>query len=92
MKRAMIWLVALLFAVYAPVLRAEGKPEGDKPKKVKTKAEFFKSRDKNNDGKVSREEFLHGKKDQKKAERHFVKLDKDKDNFLTLEEFKDGKE
>lgn len=48
----------------------------------------FKKKDANNDGKVSKEEFLKGAKDAAKMEAAFTAKDKDKDGNLTLEEFK----
>ncbi len=51
---------------------------------------FFKKKDANGDGKVSKEEFLKGAKDAAKAEAAFTAKDKDKDGSLTLEEFKTG--
>jgi Ca2+-binding EF-hand superfamily protein len=64
---------------------------GDKPHH--TPDEAFKKLDTNNDGSVSKEEFLagpRGKAEPAKAEEHFKKMDKDSDGKLTLEEFKAG--
>ena len=61
------------------------KPAADAPKVDVSAA--FKKADTNGDGKISKEEFLVGKKDPAKAEERFKKLDKDGDGFLSLEEF-----
>lgn len=58
----------------------------------KTPEEQFARLDKNNDKKLSKEEFLgntEGEKKTKKEDR-FKALDKDKDGFVSLEEYKDG--
>ena len=62
---------------------AEGKAKPD-PEAV------FKKKDANSDGKLSKEEFLKGDKEENKAkmEAGFTAKDKDKDGNLTLEEFK----
>ena len=68
---------------------ADEKPAGEKPKR--NPEEMFKKLDTNNDGSVSKEEFLAGpagKRDAAKAEQNFAKRDKDSDGKLTLEEFK----
>jgi Ca2+-binding EF-hand superfamily protein len=58
-------------------------------KKGKSAGEQFKFFDKNNDGKVSKEEFLATTKDERKDKRgkNFDLADKDKDGLLTLEEW-----
>ena len=43
--------------------------------------------DTNGDGKISKEEFVKGAKDAAKAEAAFTAKDKDKDGFLSKEEF-----
>jgi len=65
-----------------------GQPAAEAPKP--DAAAIFKKLDANNDGKVSKEEFLKDKKDAAKAEERFKKLDKDGDGFLTPEEFSAG--
>ena len=78
---ALLVSASLTFAADEPK-----KPAGDKPK-MDPEA-VFKKKDTNNDGKLSKEEFLKGAKDAAKAEAAFTAKDKDKDGFLTLEEFK----
>lgn len=62
--------------------------EGDKPAKPKPDpAAVFAKKDKDADGKLSKEEFLAGAKDAAKAEAAFTNKDKDKDGFVSKEEF-----
>ena len=61
------------------------KPAGDKPKQDPEKV--FAKKDANNDGKLSKEEFLANAKDPAKAEKSFAKKDKDSDGSVTKEEF-----
>lgn len=58
----------------------------------KTPDERFAKADKNKDGKLSLDEFIGKRTDDKKAkaEKTFSKKDKDGDKALTLEEFKAG--
>jgi hypothetical protein len=77
-------------------------PAGKKGKKGKAKAEesaapkaaatkdrgaMFDGRDVNKDGKLSKEEFMDKQKDPAHAAENYIKFDKDKDTFLTKEEF-----
>lgn len=48
---------------------------------------LFKGRDKDNDGKLTREEFLANQKDAEQAKKRLIRFDKDKDGTLTREEF-----
>lgn len=80
-------LFALLVATSFTFAADEAKKkEGDRP----DPEAMFKKADANNDGKVSKEEFLKGAKDAAKKEAQFAAKDKDKDGNLTLEEFKAG--
>jgi len=61
-------------------------------KKGKTPEEQFKALDANNDGKLSKEEFLSRTADEKKDKKAstFDRWDKNNDKFLSLEEYKEG--
>src|SRR3954447_6502883 len=61
-------------------------------KKGKSPEEQFKALDANNDGKLSKEEFLARTADEKKDKRGmaFDRMDKNNDKFLSLEEYKEG--
>lgn len=48
---------------------------------------LFLQRDKDHDGKLSKEEFMAPQKDQAVGEKRFAKFDKDKDGILNCEEF-----
>lgn len=62
--------------------------KGAKPKK--SPEQRFSRLDKDGDKKLSKDEFVGKKQDEKKAkaEKRFGRLDKDSDGFLSLEEFK----
>lgn len=88
MSRLIATLVVLSFVVALP-----GKVEAGKNAKPKKSAEQrFKKADADGDDKLSVEEFVGKKTDEKKkrAEKRFAKLDGDDDKFLTLDEFKAG--
>ena len=80
MKKFLAFIVAAVLCV--PALAEE--------KKKATPEEMFKKMDANSDGKVSKEEFVGKKKDDKltKAEAMFKKKDKNNDESLDLDEFK----
>ena len=66
----------------------EAKPQIPKPKSAKTdRAALFAKKDTNNDGKLTREEFLAGQPDPAKAPARFIRFDADKDGVLTRDEF-----
>jgi Ca2+-binding EF-hand superfamily protein len=50
-------------------------------------AAVFAKKDKDGDGKLSKEEFVANAKDAAKAEEAFANRDKDKDGFVSKEEF-----
>jgi Ca2+-binding EF-hand superfamily protein len=56
----------------------------------KSPEDAFKALDKNNDMKLSKEEYVGDRKDDKKtkAEERFATADANKDGFLSLEEYK----
>ncbi len=88
MKALTTILAVLAMGTFAVNAQNAEKGKGEKPK-MDPEA-FFKKKDANGDGKVSKEEFLKGAKDAAKAEAAFTAKDKDKDGSLTLEEFKAG--
>ena len=61
-------------------------------KKGKTPEEQFKALDTNNDGKLSKEEFVSRTKDENKDKKAstFDRWDKNNDKFVSLEEYKEG--
>ena len=79
-----ILVVMLAACLVAPVMMSAQEKKGKSPE------EAFAALDKNSDKKVSKEEYLAGRPDDKKAkaEERFVAADKDKDGNLTLDEFK----
>lgn len=80
-------LFALLVATSFSFGADEGKKkEGDRP----DPAAQFAKKDKNGDGKLSKEEFTAGAKDAAKSEAAFTAKDKDKDGSLSKEEFAAG--
>lgn len=82
-----------ILALAATLSAADGdapkKPaaDGGKAKPKMSPEEFFKKKDANSDGKISKEEFLKGSKDAAKSETQFSARDKDKDGSLSKEEF-----
>ena len=61
-------------------LRAASTPKQDR-------AAMFTRRDKNHDGKLTREEFLSGQPDPDEAPKRFLRFDTDHDGFLSRDEF-----
>lgn len=85
-------VVGRLRAVLAA--QPEAKPQIPKPKSAETtakqktdRAALFARKDADNDGKLTREEFLKGQPDPNKAPARFTRFDADKDGVLTREEF-----
>jgi hypothetical protein len=79
--------VAVLVALLAPLMPASVAQE----KKGKTAEERFAALDKNNDKKLSKEEYLAPIAEEKKGKAggRFDDGDKNKDGFLSLEEYKE---
>jgi hypothetical protein len=77
--------VALVVGMFLPVM------SGAQEKKGKSPEERFASLDKNNDKKLSEEEFLATVPDDKKekGKSRFAMADKNNDKFLSLEEYKE---
>jgi Ca2+-binding EF-hand superfamily protein len=82
-----ILAAVLVFGLFMPLMTG-----GAQEKKGKTAEERFAAMDKNNDKKLSKEEFLAPLADDKKEKggARFTMWDKDKDGFLSLEEYKEG--
>jgi Ca2+-binding EF-hand superfamily protein len=85
-------LFALIVTASVSFAADEKKPaEGAKPaeaaKPKQDPAAVFAKKDKDGNGKVTKEEFLDKAKDAAKAEKQFAAKDKDKDGSLTKEEF-----
>jgi Ca2+-binding EF-hand superfamily protein len=78
--------LALAAAFCAPLLLSAQEKKDQDPEVL------FKRLDKNNDSKLSMEEYLGNTEGEKKTkkENRFKNLDSNKDNFLSLEEFKAG--
>ncbi len=92
--KSIITILSVL-AIAAGVHAADGKAKGDAKGKGKgDPAAAFAKLDANNDGKVSKEEFMaspSAKKDAAKAEKSFSNRDKNGDGFLSKEEFSPAK-
>jgi iduronate 2-sulfatase len=69
-----------------PQFRANA-PKGEKAKPKQDRVAMFKSRDKDQDGKLTREEFLANQPDPDEAPKRFPKFDANQDGFLSQEEF-----
>jgi iduronate 2-sulfatase len=72
-----------------PEAKPQIKPGEEKPAAVpkQTRTELFNRKDKNSDGKLTREEFLAGQPDPNEAPKRFVAFDTDKDGQLSKSEF-----
>jgi Ca2+-binding EF-hand superfamily protein len=82
-------LVAMLVCgMFMPLMLGGAKAQ---EKKGKTPEERFAALDKNNDKKLSKEEYLAPLADEKKEKgtARFEMADKNKDGFLSLEEYKE---
>jgi Ca2+-binding EF-hand superfamily protein len=77
-------LLTFLVACSSNVYAGE-KGKGKHGKADAIKAEL-KKRDTNNDGSISKEEFLAGAKDATRAEKAFTKLDRNSDGVLNKED------
>jgi Ca2+-binding EF-hand superfamily protein len=85
-----ILAVAAAFVICVPFMTAG---TGAQEKKGKTPEEQFKALDTNNDGKLSKEEYVARITDTEKkakAETRFGRIDRNSDGFLSLEEYKEG--
>jgi iduronate 2-sulfatase len=86
-------VVAQLRAILAkhpeakPQIKAPAADAKQAAKPKQTRTELFTRKDKNGDGKLSREEFLASQPDPEEAPKRFVAFDTDKDGNLTKNEF-----
>lgn len=88
MRRWSGWVLALAVIGFGATSLEAAKADAKAPKK--SPEERFAKLDANSDGKLSLDEFIGKRKDDKKAmaEKQFKKKDKDRDGFLSVEEFK----
>jgi iduronate 2-sulfatase len=70
-----------------PQIKASAGAEKTKPGKNQDRAAMFRKRDKDDDGRLSREEFLAGQPDPDEAPKRFPRFDKNGDGVLTELEF-----
>jgi iduronate 2-sulfatase len=70
-----------------PQIRASAGAEKTKPGKNQDRAAMFRKRDKDDDGRLSRGEFLAGQPDPEEATKRFPRFDKDQDGSLNETEF-----
>jgi len=78
-----------------PQVRAAKGPAGKNPRATASKpkqdrAALFAKRDKDGDGKLTRDEFLNGQPDPDEAPKRFLRFDADNDGTLSREEFMAG--
>lgn len=78
-------LLLTFFVACSSTVYAEEKAKGKHHKAHAIKAEL-KKRDTNNDGSISKEEFLAGAKNATRAENIFAKLDRNSDGVLNKED------
>lgn len=67
--------------------KTEKAAKSDESKPAVDRKALFEKRDKNGDGKLSREEFMSGQPDAEAAKGRFEKWDDDKDGFISREDF-----
>lgn len=70
-----------------PQIKAEPAAQSSKDKPQTDRNALFDSKDKNKDGKLTREEFLANQPDPKEAPKRFLRFDTNQDGTLSREEF-----
>jgi hypothetical protein len=88
---ALVGFSSLSAVAFAEEAKGGGKGKG-KQRPHLSPEERIKKWDKDNDGKLSLDEFKANKKDPSKAEARFKKLDANNDGFVTVDEMKAGEE
>lgn len=89
-KHTKMKVITTILTVLALTTLAVNAQEKGKGKAKASPEEFFKKKDANGDGKLSKEEFLKGAPADKADAmgKRFTALDKDKDGSVSLDEFK----
>lgn len=90
MNKTLFSALAVALLVASPALAQEGGKKFDPAKAEAKHAERFAKTDTNNDGVISRDEFLASHA--KRAEEMFTKIDADNDGKVTKDEMKAGHE
>lgn len=88
---ALVGFTSLSASTFAEGAKGGGKGKG-KQRPHLSPEERIKKWDKDNDGKLSLDEFKAKKKDATKAEARFKKIDANNDGFVTLDEMKAAEE
>jgi Ca2+-binding EF-hand superfamily protein len=90
LRLLLTFAVTLVIGLGTAYAQETKKPERQR----KSVDEIFKAKDTNNDGKLSKEEFMKDVPEARKAamEKRFTEMDTNKDGFVTKEEMKAARE